>query len=152
MCVLYNYVCGICMLPVHAYWCAYVSVQVCTCAGACVCTSVCLSVRSSLASDSSKTIEVIIKLRTVAVSDVRMHHVLIILTLIFTQGHTDLNHEKNKCSIISETFQAMSFTFCVNIVRLKCYTIFASPMTLPSLEVTTASQTWSVLTCSLIVV
>ena len=30
-----------------------------------------------------------------------------VLTLTFTQGHTDLNHENNKCSIISETVQAM---------------------------------------------
>ena len=31
------YVCDMCMLSVHAYRCAYVSVQVCTCAGTCVC-------------------------------------------------------------------------------------------------------------------
>ena len=35
-------------------------------------------------------------------SDMRMHHVLIILTLTFIQGYTDLNHENNKCSIISD--------------------------------------------------
>ena len=57
--------------------------------------------RVSLARDSSETIEVIIiELGTVTVSDMRMHHVLIIVTL--SEGHTDLNHENNKCLIISE--------------------------------------------------
>ena len=32
---------------------------------------------------------------------------LIILTLTFIQGHTDINQENNKCQIISETVQAM---------------------------------------------
>ena len=46
------------------------------------------------ASDSSGTIEaIIIKLGKVTASDMRMHHMLIILTLTFIQGHTDLNHE-----------------------------------------------------------
>ena len=64
----------------------------------------------SLASDYSKTIEVIIvKLGMVTASDVTLRHMLIILTLTI-QCHTDLNREKNKCSIISETVQAMPFT------------------------------------------
>ena len=64
--------------------------------------SVCVYV--SFANDSSETVEVIIiKLGTVTASDMRMHHVLIILALPFIQGHTDLNHENNKCLIISET-------------------------------------------------
>ena len=51
----------------------------------------------SHASDSSETVEIlIVKLGTVTASDVRMHHVLIILTLTFIQGHTDQNHENNK--------------------------------------------------------
>ena len=74
----------------------------------------------SLASDSSKTVEVIIvKLGTVTASDVVMHHVLIMLTLIFIQGQghadDDLNHENIKCLIISET---------VKIVQLKVYNLF----------------------------
>ena len=49
----------------------------------------------SLAGDSSETVEVIIvKLGTVTASDTKMHHVLIILTLTFIQGHTDLNQDK----------------------------------------------------------
>ena len=52
-----------------------------------------------------------------------MHNVLIMLALTFIQGHTDLNHEHNKCSIISETVQAMPIAFDVKIVRLKVYTI-----------------------------
>ena len=65
-----------------------------------MCLPFCLYV--SLASDSSEAIEVIIiKLGMVPTLDMVMHHVLIILTLTFIQGHTDLNHENNKCSIIS---------------------------------------------------
>ena len=56
-----------------------------------VCASVGLSVYVclSLASDSSETMEVIIitALGTVTASDMRMHHVLIMLTLTFTKGH-----------------------------------------------------------------
>ena len=73
---------------------------------------------------------IIIKLGTITASDMRVHHVLIILTLIFTQGHTDLNPKNNKCSIIPETIQAMPITFAANIVRLKVYMTIASPMTL----------------------
>ena len=39
----------------------------------------------SLASNSSETIEVIIKVGMVTDSDMRMHHVLIILTLIYLE-------------------------------------------------------------------
>ena len=78
--------------------------------------------RVSLAHDSSETVKVItLELGTVPASDMRMHHVLIILTLIFIQGHTDQNHENNKSLIISETIQAMPITFAVKIVRLKAY-------------------------------
>ena len=45
-----------------------------------------------------------------------MHHVLIILTLTFMQGHTNLNHENNKCSIISDFVQAIPVRFAVKIV------------------------------------
>ena len=67
-----------------------------------VCLCVCVCVCVSLASDSSQTVKAItiIKLGTVTPSDMRMHHVLIVLTLTFIQGHTDHNHENNKCSII----------------------------------------------------
>ena len=60
----------------------------------------------------------------------RMHHVIIILTFTFIQGHTDLNHEHNKCLIISETIQTMPIRFAVKIVRLKVYMTIARPMTL----------------------
>ena len=65
--------------------------------------SVYVCVCVSLASDSSKTIEVIIKLGTATGSDMGLHHVLIILTVTFIQGHTDFNLENKKCLIISET-------------------------------------------------
>ena len=72
------------------------------------------SVCVSLASDSSETVEVIIiELGMVIASDMVMHHVLIILTLTFIPGHTDLNHENNKCSVISETVQAIPIKFAV---------------------------------------
>ena len=70
--------------------------QDCVCAGVCACVS--------LKSDASETVEVtIVKLGKVTASDMRMHHILIILTLTFIQGHTALNHENNTCLIISET-------------------------------------------------
>ena len=92
---------------------------------------VCLCVYVSLKSNSSETSEVtIVKHGMVTVSDMRMHQVLIILTLTFIQGHTDLTHENNKCFIISETVQAMPIKFAVKIVRLKVYMTIASLMTL----------------------
>ena len=88
--------------------------------------SVCLSVCVSLASDSSETIiyVIIIKLGTVAATDMRMHHVLILLTLTFIQGHMYPN-KNNKCSVILETVQAMPITFAVRIVWGKVYISFS---------------------------
>ena len=75
----------------------------------------------SLASDSSEEIieGINIKLGMVTASDMRMQHVLIILTLIFIQGHTDLNCKNDKCSIISETFQTMPIKFAVKMFDLR---------------------------------
>ena len=51
----------------------------------------------SLAIDFSKTVEVIIfNLDRVTAADVMMHHVLIILTLTFIQGHTDGSEAWNR--------------------------------------------------------
>ena len=77
----------------------------------------------SLASDSSETIEVIIiKLGAVTASDMTKHHLLIILTLTFIQGHTNLIHEIDTFLItFSETVQAIPIKFAVKIVRLKVY-------------------------------
>ena len=77
---------------------------------------VCLSVASDISETSEATA---ITLDTLAASVTRMHHVLIILTLTFIPGHTDLNHENNKSLIISRTVQAMHITFVPKIVRLK---------------------------------
>ena len=79
-----RYLCCVCV-------CVCVSVCVCVCVCVCVSVSVCLCV--SLASDSSETIEVtIVKPDMVTASDMLTHHtVLIILTLTFIQGETDLN-------------------------------------------------------------
>ena len=60
---------------------------------------------------------IVIRFDTVTASVTRIRHASIILT--FIQGHTDLNHEHYKCSIISETVQAMPIKFTVKIVRLK---------------------------------
>ena len=38
---------------------------------------------------------------------------------------TDFNHEHNKCSIISETVQAIPIKFTVKIVRLEVYIIIS---------------------------
>ena len=95
-----------------------------------MCVSVCLSLCVSLANDFSETVNVIIiKRGTVTVSDLRIHHVFIILTLTFIQGNVDLNHEQKTCSIISEIVPAMPIKFAAKVVRLKVYIHFASPMT-----------------------
>ena len=52
-----------------------------------------------------------------------MHHMLIILTLTFIQGRTDLNHENNKWLIISEAVQAIPIRFAVKIVQLNVFII-----------------------------
>ena len=62
------------------------------------------------------------------VSDMIMHHVLIILLLTFIYSRTDLNHENDKCLIISETIPAVPTKFVVKIVLLKVYITIASPM------------------------
>ena len=68
-----------------------------------MCLSVCLSVFVcvcvSLTSDSSET--TLIKLGRVPSSDMRMHHVLIIFTLTYIQGLTELLRKNNKSSISS---------------------------------------------------
>ena len=79
----------------------------------CVCVCMCVSVCVSLASDFSETIEVIIiNLDTVTASHMVVHHVLIMLTLTFIQGHTDLNHENHKCLIISGTVPSNAHQVC----------------------------------------
>ena len=74
------------------------SARVCVCVYVCVCVRArvhaCLSVASHI-SDTSEAIAVTFD--TVAASVMRLHRVLIILTLTFIQGHTDSNHENNKC-------------------------------------------------------
>ena len=101
-----------------------------------VCLTVCVSVqliiiimnfnrRNSHGSHGSKrrkTINVIIiklSVPTVTASYMRMHHVLIILTLTFIQGHTYLDHENNKCSIISEATWSNSHQDCPTKGRYK---------------------------------
>ena len=84
--------------------------------------NVCVCVCVFLASYSSETVEVvIIKLGMVTALDTWygiMHYVLIKLALAFIQGHTDLNHENNKRSIISETVSAIPIKFGLKIVSL----------------------------------
>ena len=55
----------------------------------------------------------------------KMHHVLIILTLTFNQSHIDLGHESNQCLVISESIQAMPIKFAVKLVQLKVYVTIA---------------------------
>ena len=93
-------------------------------------------VRVSLASDSSETVDfTIVKRGTVTVSVTKMHHELSISTFTFIQGHTDLNHENNKCLTISEAIQAMAIRFAVKVVRPKVYMTTASPMILTFIQV-----------------
>ena len=83
-----------------------------------MCEGLSLCVCESLTGDAPETIEVII-IGMVRTSDMVMHHVLIILSLTFIQGHTILNDDNNKCSIISENVQAIPIKFAVKIARLK---------------------------------
>ena len=70
---------------------------------------------ASLASDSSETVEIIIvSLGRLTASEMKMHDVLIIF-LIFIQGHTDRNSENHKRLIMSEAFQPMPITFSVKM-------------------------------------
>ena len=70
----------------------------------------------------------------VTASDVVMHHMLIILTMTFILGHTDLNHDNNKCLIISKTIQAMPIKRAVMVVWLKVYMTIASLITLTFIQ------------------
>ena len=90
--------------------------------------SVCVCVCPSLASRSSETtgIEVIsIKLGAVTVSDMEMHHLLIILPVGLHSKSHRFNHENNKRPIILETVQAITIKCVVKIVQLKVNIIFS---------------------------
>ena len=87
--------------------------------------SVCLSVCASPAIISETSEAMAVKFDTVTASVTVMHQVVIILTLTYLQGHTYLNDENNKCSIILETVQAMAIKFAVKIVRLGLCNLFS---------------------------
>ena len=86
---------------------------VCVRASVYACVCVCVSVASHI-SEVSEAIT--IKFDMVTASITRMHYMLIILTLTIIQGYRHLNHENNKCLIISETVQAMPIKFAMNIL------------------------------------
>ena len=110
----------------------------------CVCVCVCVCV--SLASDTSKTVEVIIiKLGAVTASD-NYENASRVTYIDLDLHSSSLNHEYNKCSVISKTVQTMPIKFAVKRVRLKRYiSSFLSPMILifTSLHNSTESQTWT---------
>ena len=87
----------------------------------------CLSVTSHI-SETSEAIA--IKFDTVTASVMRMHQVLIILTLTTTWHQSrpmERNHENNKCSVISQILQAIPFKFAVKIVlKVHNYSLFQS--------------------------
>ena len=84
----------VCPVCVSARACVCVSVSVLVCVCVCVCVCLCPSKRFL------GKYHRIIKLARVTASDMRMHHVLLILTVI--EGHID-----TKYSIISDSFEAM---------------------------------------------
>ena len=84
--------------------CVCVRVRVRACVRACVCVP-----RKRFHGNYCEVI--IIKQGTVTASAMLMHHVLKILIMTFIQGHTDINHDNNKCLIISETIEAMPIKF-----------------------------------------
>ena len=78
--------------------------------------AVCVLCVLTLASDSLETIEVIIvKLGTVTASGVKMRHMLIMLTLTFIQGHTNLI-KKIYIFYYFSNVQAVPIRFAVKIV------------------------------------
>ena len=97
-----------------------------------MCVRVCVCPSQAIPQKPLKV--VFVKFGLMTTSDIRMHCVIIILTLTFIQGHTYLNHENNKCSIISGTIQAMPITFTVKIVRLKVYMTITSPIILTFIQ------------------
>ena len=78
----------------------------------------------------------------VTASNIVMHHMLIILTLTFIQGHTYRNHSNNKCLIDSETLKAIPTTFCCED---SLDNLFSVQWPCSSPRVTTSSQTWQML-------
>ena len=90
--------------------CVTVSVRACVRVCVCVCVSVCPS--KAIPRKLLKSV-IIIKFGTVTATDMIMHHVLIISTLTFIQGHTYIIL---KYSIISESSQAMPIMSAVKIV------------------------------------
>ena len=102
--------------------CVYVCVRVprtCGCVGACVRACV------SLTSDSSETVEVfIIKLGMVTASDMVMHQVLIILTLVSFKV-TQIIIMKINVRLFIQTVQAIPIKFAVKIVQVKVYIYFS---------------------------
>ena len=94
-----------------------------------VCLCVCL------AGDSSETVQVNIvklKLDTVTASGMRMHHVLIILTLTFIQGHTDQNHENNNFDYFKKICK--QWPSIVKRVWLSIYMTIGSTITLAFIQ------------------
>ena len=68
--------------------CVSVCTRMCVCVYVRVCVCVCVSVSQAIPQNLLEVI--IIKLGMVTPSDMVMHHMLIILTLTFIQGYTDL--------------------------------------------------------------
>ena len=104
VCVCVNIECVWVCLCVCVCVCVYVPVCLCVC----VCVSIASEFSETVKSSSSNL------LRSLA-SDIGMRHVFIVLTLHCSQGHTNLNRENNKCSIIAKKtpFQTMPITFDV---------------------------------------
>ena len=114
---------GLGCLSVCVCLCVHLCVCMCACMLVCIHVSVCPPIASHI-SETSASEAIAVKFDTMTASVTRMHHMLIILNFTFIQGHTDFNHENNKCLIISETvqLQAMFIKFAVNIVRRRVYT------------------------------
>ena len=78
--------------------------------------SVCMSVCLSLESDFSETVH---HQTWHGLRHGNASHANYIDLDLHIEGRTDLNHKNNKCSVISETVQAIPIKFAVKIVRLK---------------------------------
>ena len=86
-----------------------------------MCVRVCVCPSQAIHSEIVEVI--IVKLDTVTASDVRMHHVLIVLTSPSSKV-TQIEIMREKSLIISKTIQATPIKFTVKTVRVKvCVTI-----------------------------
>ena len=102
----------------------------------CVCVRAFKWCPSQAVIPQSRTVEItIVKLGTVTASYVRMHHVLIILTLTFIQGHTYLSHVMKMINVYFKNYSSNDHHVrCEDSPTKGLIVTTASPMTLTFIQ------------------